>query len=118
MNIRPMDLQVMMPRTLEAARVAAVSDQQSVLQQQQLAEQMKQAAAEQQKQVQHAMPAQPEGRVSMEDLPREKQEQQKKKQTSQTASEEPDLLQTTAEQAISLPIPPDPIRGGKIDIKT
>ena len=42
----------MIPRTIDAAKVAAVSDQQSITQQQQLAAHMKQAAAERQ---QHAL---------------------------------------------------------------
>ena len=113
MYIRPMDLQVMIPRTIDAARVAAVTDQQTVTQQQQLAAHMKQAAAEQQQQVQTTKPAQHDGKVSTEDLSKEKpQERRQKKHGGQT--DEPE----TEGALVARPEPQDPLRGHMIDIKT
>jgi len=69
-----MDLQVMIPRTMDAARVASATDQQSVTYQQQLAVQLKQTTAEQQQQVLPAKSSQHDGKDSTEDLSKEKQE--------------------------------------------
>lgn len=115
MNIRPMDLQVMIPRTMDAAKVATVTDQQSATHQQQLAGHLKQVTAQQQQQVQLSKQAQHEGKVSTDDLGKEKQGKQQKQREEQT---EPDLSETLVEKFVLRPIPPDPLRGSKIDIKT
>lgn len=103
----------MIPRTIDAARVAAVTDQQTMNQQQQLAAHMKQTAAEQQQQVQTAKPAQHDGKVSTEDLNKEKQqERRQKKQGGQTDAPEAEVT------LVARPEPQDPLRGHTIDIKT
>lgn len=114
MYIRPMDLQVMIPRTIDAARVASVTDQQAVTQQQQLAAQLKQTAAEQQQQVLATRQAEHDGKVSTEDLNKEKPQQRQHKKRD-------DQQQTDGEKETSFKVhsePQDPVRGHTIDIKT
>ena len=114
MYIRPMDLQVMIPRTIDAARVAAVTEQQTVTQQQQLAAQLKQAAAEKQQQVLATKQAEHDGKVSTEDLNKEKPQQRQHKKRD-------DQQQTDGEKETSFKVhsePQDPVRGHMIDIKT
>ena len=114
MYIRPMDLQVMIPRTIDAARVASVTDQQSVTQQQQLAAQLKQTAAEQQQQVLAAKQAEHDGKVSTEDLNKEKPQQRQHKKRDD--GQQTDGEKENAEKMHSEPR--DPVRGHTIDIKT
>lgn len=117
MNIRPIDLQVMIPRATDAAKVAALNDRQAVTQQQQIAEHAKQTANEKQHQVQTALPGNPSGKVTTEDLNQEKQQEQQPhgeqddKQGKGGQSEEEAARKHAAK-------PADPIRGHTIDIKT
>lgn len=104
----------MIPRTIDAAKVASVNDQQSATQQQQLAAQMKQSVAEQQQQVLANKQADHDGKVSTEDLNKEKQQQRHQKQRD-------DDKNGDTEKGITGPArsePQDPVRGHKIDIKT
>ncbi len=104
----------MIPRTIDAAKVAAVNDQQSVTHQQQLASHMKQAVAEQQQQVQTTKQAQHDGKVTTEDLHKEKprERRQKKQDAEQDAESEGGAI------SVARPEPQDPLRGHIIDIKT
>lgn len=104
----------MIPRTMDAARVASVTDQQTVTQQQQLAAQLKQTTAEQQQQVLANKQAQHDGKVSTEDLNKEKQQErrQKKKEGESTAETEAEIVSAVRTE------PRDPVRGHMIDIKT
>ena len=114
MYIRPMDLQVMIPRTIDAARLSSVTDQQAVTQQQQLAAQLKQTAAEQQQQVLATRQAEHDGKVSTEDLNKEKpqhRQQKKREDEQQTDGEKENSVKVHSE-------PRDPVRGHTIDIKT
>lgn len=52
MSVRPIDLQVLIPRTTEVSRIQQVSDQQAALQQQQSAAEWQRLAANRQQQVQ------------------------------------------------------------------
>lgn len=104
----------MIPRTIDAAKVAAVNDQQSVTQQQQLAAHMKQAAAEQQQQVQNAKQAQHDGKVTTEDLHKEKQQGRRQNKKDAEQAGEPEAEAVSAAR----PEPRDPLRGHTIDIKT
>ena len=117
MNIRPIDLQVMIPRATDAAKVAALNERQAVTQQQQLAEHAKQTANEKQHQVQTAAASHPSGKVTTEDLNQEKRQEhsqqgEKGEKKTKEGSEE-DVVPKSHAAA-----PPDPIRGHKIDIKT
>ena len=117
MNIRPIDLQVLIPRATDAAKASALNDRQAVTQQQQLAEQSKQAATEKQHQVQPKLPTNPSGKITTEDLNQEKRQEhpsqgEQKKQGKGGQAEEEATRKLHAEK------PPDPIRGHTIDIKT
>ena len=118
MNIRPMDLQVLIPRATDAAKTAIQTDRQAVTAQQQIAEQSKQTANEKQYQVQTALPGNASGKVSTEDLNQEKRQEhpaqgeQDEKHGKGGQSDEDAARKKHAET------PPDPIRGHKIDIKT
>ena len=116
MNIRPMDLQIMVPRAMDVAKTAAVHDQSSTLHQQQLASQTKLAVAVQQQQVQNMTPAS-HSKVTTEDL---NQEQQKGKPHQE--QEGKDASADSGDQNLAgvktRTVLPDPIRGHKIDIKT
>ena len=114
MYIRPMDLQVMIPRTIDAARVASVTDQQAVTQQHQLAAQQKQVAAEQQQQVLAARQAEHDGKVSMQDLNKEKPQQRRQKKRD----EEPPSGGDKEGAGKPRREAQDPVRGHTIDIKT
>ena len=104
----------MIPRTVEAARVASVTEQQAVTQQQQLAAQMKQTAAEQQQQVLATKQAEHDGKVSTEDLNKEKSQQRQhtKRDDQQQAGGEKEVAGKAESE------PRDPVRGHTIDIKT
>jgi hypothetical protein len=112
-NIRPVDLQVLVPRTVDVAKMASVHDQQAATQQQQLSANSKQAAEAKQRQVQTALSSQHEGRVGMEDLDQEKRNrrrQQEERNDRDTYESEPEIA--------SAAIPPVSLLGHTIDIKT
>ena len=67
MNIRPVDLQVLIPRTIDVAKMASVNDQQASAQQQDVSSRLKQTVETQQHQVQNMLSSQHEGRVGLED---------------------------------------------------
>lgn len=113
MNIRPVDLQVLIPRTTDVAKTTAIQDHQMETNQQQIAEQFKQSANERQHQVETATQGSHSGRVSTENLDQERrsgQEEAEKKQEQEASTEKNEVLQQQ--------IPPDPLRGRTIDIKT
>ena len=113
MNIRPVDLQVLIPRTIDVAKMASVNDQQAAAQQQDVSSRLKQTAETQQRQVQNTLSSQHEGRVGLEDLERENGKQRRRRngrQSAEPADSEPD----TGQSAIA----PDPVLGHRIDIKT
>ena len=104
----------MIPRTIDAARVASVTDQQAVTQQQQLAAQQKQAAAEQQQQVLAAKQAEHDGKVSTQDLNKEKPQQRQQNKRDKESKPDSDQESTCKPRNG----PQDPVRGRTIDIKT
>ncbi|HWR28495.1 MAG TPA: hypothetical protein VN631_01570 [Negativicutes bacterium] len=109
-------MQVLIPRTIDVAKTAAVNEQQPVTQQQQLAAQLKQTVAEQQRQVQTKLSAQHDGKVTTEDLDHEKQ-----KDHRQSDGQDPENAagaESDAAGAKVQSLPPDPVRGHTIDIKT
>lgn len=116
-NIRPIDLQVLIPRTTDVAKTAAINERQSATNQQQISEQFKQAANERQHQVETADHGAQAG-VTTEDLNQERQhsrprqDNEDEKKDKETADDGPDTAKkrSTATQ--------DPIRGRTIDIKT
>jgi len=115
MNIRPMDLQVIIPHATDVAKVANATDRQTVLQQQEFAEQWKQIAEQRQQQVQ-TLKKVDSGKVSNENLQKENQQNQGQRQgrEGKDSSQEADTLDAVKQ----LTVAGDPIRGRTIDIKT
>lgn len=108
MTIRPIDLQVLIPRVTEVGKAQQIANHQNELQQQQFAEQMKQIAAGRRQQVQRK-PAGAGGRVEEKDAEEEsknRREREKKKRTGK---------QPAGDEASS--DGKDPVRGHHIDIK-
>lgn len=104
MNIRPIDLQVLIPRTTEVSKVQQVADQQTVLQQQQSAAALQQLAANRQHQVQQS-PRGTGGKVDPD-------AQQENKRRDSYNGKGRRRRENDAEEDT------DPIRGHTIDIKT
>ena len=75
---------------------------------------MKQAAAERQQQVQTTKETQHDGKVTTEDLHKEKQQDHRQKKKNAESSGDPEAESVPAVR----PEPQDPVRGHMIDIKT
>ena len=115
MNIRPLDLQVLIPRTLDVAKMASVSEQQSATQQQQVSSRLKQVVAEQQHQVQTALSSQHDGKVDLEDLDQEKRK--RRRQQEKDKNRERMEAESAAGPNQNLRLPEFQL-GHTIDIKT
>lgn len=107
MNIRSIDLQVLIPRTTEVSKAQQTHDHQAALQQQQNAAEWQQLSAARQQQVQRT-PQSAGGKVDPDDKRegRGQQEQQTRDEARQAADTE------------SMDGGQDPLRGHHIDIKT
>ena len=112
-NIRPVDLQVLVPRTIDVAKMVSVHDQQAATQQQQLSANLKQAVEAKQRQVQTALSSQHDGKVGMEDL-----DQEKRKGRRQHEGRNDRENQESEQETGSSAIPPVSMLGHTIDIKT
>jgi hypothetical protein len=112
-----MDLQVLIPRTIDVAKTAAVNEHQSVTQQQQLSTRLKNTVEAQQHQVQSKMSSQHDGRVTTEDLDREKQKERQQHE-AWDEKEIPDVADTDSDKIKNTILVLDPLRGHTIDIKT
>ena len=113
MNIRPVDLQVLIPRTIDVSKMASVNDQQASAQLQDVSSRLKQTVETQQHQVQNMLSSQHEGRVGLEDLERENKKQRRRR-NGRPSAEPTDSESETVQSAIA----PDPVLGHRIDIKT
>ena len=109
-------MQVLIPRTIDVAKTAAVNERQPAAHQQQLSAQAKQTAAEQQRQVQTKLSAQHDGKVTTDDLERQKQKDHRQGEGRGHENAEDADADATGLSAHSQPI--DPLRGHTIDIKT
>jgi len=109
-------LQVLIPRTIDVAKTAAVNERQPAAHQQQLSAQAKQTAAEQQRQVQTKLSAQHDGKVTTDDLERQKQKDHRQGEGRGHENAEDVDADATGLSAHSQPT--DPLRGHTIDIKT
>ena len=107
----------MIPRTTDVAKMAAISDRQPDINQQQAAEQFKQAASERQHQVETAAHDNNAGSVTTENLDQERrqghpgQEENREKHAGRPADEQDASYSRAAK-------PADPVRGHIVDIKT
>lgn len=106
MGVRPIDLQVLIPRSTEVSRIQQVSDQQAALQQQQGAAEWQRLAAHRQQQVQQS-PQNAGGKVEP-DAHRDGGH-------GQDADHRHDRRRKAEEEEAE---GVDPVRGHKIDIKT
>lgn len=112
MSIRPVDLQVLIPRATEVGRVQQMVDQQNTLQQQQFAEQWQQISVSRQKKVQ-GTPKTVDGKIR-----REKEKEGTKdhsgygKQSNSHSSDHDKQQGESSQNSV------DPNRGRLIDIIT
>ena len=104
----------MMPRTLDAAKIAAAHDQQSLTHQQQLSLRSKKDVNDQQRQVQTMLSSNHDGKVTTEDLDQEKHS--KRRHNDREDAKEAESTQRENENVASHSH--DNIVGNKIDIKT
>ncbi|EGO63178.1 hypothetical protein [Acetonema longum] len=113
MNIRPIDLQVLIPKATEAGKAQHTTNQQAAIQQQEFAALWQRISAERQQQVQN--PAKSEGgKVTRDKQPPEKRgsQQDGQKDTEDNSEQSKEPAKATGSQFA------DPVRGHKIDIKT
>ena len=111
MTIRPVDLQVLIPRVTEVSKIQHVIDHQNNLQQQQFAGQWQQISANRQQQVQGTVKSE-DGKVGREKHPKEQSRSkngQKHKDVNQ-GNTDADMVNHASNE--------DPVRGNLIDIKT
>lgn len=112
MNIRSIDLQVLIPRTTEVSKAQAITDRQGTQQQQQFAEQFQKITTDLQHQVQ-STPKSFGGKVQREkNKSQHKQQNDGKKDDNVSPAEEENPENTAVNDQA------DPIRGHIIDIKT
>jgi len=105
MLIRPMDLQVMLPRAGEAGKMQQAQEQQNLQQPQLAGQEWKELTKIRQGQVQHSEETE---QSRIKDEQRERSGQQKE-QDEKKAKDKKEAAEET---------PPDPVRGHKIDIRT
>lgn len=110
MNIRPIDLQVLIPRSMDAAKIASTHEQQIASQQQQLSVRTKQTAEERQRQVQTPLAAQKEEFVVLDTLKKDKKGDKRHLANPGGDSDGTEPADSLTTQ--------DPVLGNKIDIKT
>ncbi|MDU2066538.1 MAG: hypothetical protein E6713_17105 [Sporomusaceae bacterium] len=111
-GIRPMEMQVLIPRTTDVGKMQQIANQQPAVDQQIVSEQFKTVTNHRQQQVQQSDKSEG-GKITRE------QEREQEKGHSQKQFSKSDSPQE--ENAMSLPkavIPSDPVRGHTIDIKT
>lgn len=108
MTIRPVDLQVVIPRVTEVAKTQHASDQKETLQQQQFAGQWQQIAANRQHQVQGTNKE--ETKVNRERHTKEHDSEKEGQKHQEGKQSDTDMENHPSNQ--------DPVRGNLIDIKT
>ena len=111
MTIKPVDLQVLIPRVTEVGKTQHVTDHQDILQQQQFAGQWQQISGKRQKQVQSTVNSE-EGKVNREKHPKEQSHSRngQKDQDVNHGHINADMVNHASSE--------DPVRGNLIDIKT
>jgi D-ribose pyranose/furanose isomerase RbsD len=114
MNIRPIDMQVLIPRTVDVSKVQQLANQQVIVNQQLLGEQLKQFNDHRQHQVQQLL--QSEGEKVTANKEREAQQQHQKKPAVPLQQRDSDRLEQEA--ILNRPSQDDPLRGHSIDIIT
>ena len=111
MTIRPVDLQVLIPKVTEVGKTQHVADHQDTLQQQQFAGQWQQISAKREQQVQ--------GRTKSEDSKVGRDDNSREQSQSKNGQKQQEVKQSQADaDQVNHPSSEDPIRGNLIDIKT
>ncbi|CUH96116.1 hypothetical protein P22_2204 [Propionispora sp. 2/2-37] len=107
MNIRSIDLQVLIPRATEVAKTQNTFDQQNTVNQQQSAEQWQKISADRQHQVQNT-PKNEGGKIKERgESPSQHQQQHAQSHSAHAEQEEDEGIKSE-----------DPVRGHTIDIRT
>ncbi len=115
MNIRPIDMQVLVPRTVDVSKVQQLVNQQGTVNQQLLGDQLKQLSDHRQHQVQQLLPS--EGEKVTANKEREAKQQQQKK-PDDPLLQQPDSDSLEQKVVLNRPSQNDPVRGHSIDIIT
>ena len=111
MTIRPVDLQVLIPRVTEVGKTQHVTDHQDTLQQQQFAGQWQQISAKREQQVQGTNKSE-DGKVGRENNSKEQSH-------SKDGKKHPNIKQSNIDaDMVNHASSEDPVRGNLIDIKT
>lgn len=108
LTIRPVDLQVLIPRVTEVSKAQHVATHQETLQQQQFADKWQQISANRQQQVQSTGKSE-SSKVGRENHPKE-QQGKKEQQQHPVKTNDADMENHASNE--------DPVRGNLIDIKT
>ncbi len=109
MTIRPVDLQVIIPRVTEVGKSQHIGNHQETLQQQQFADKWQHISTNRQKQVQNAEKSD-STKIKQENHPKEGQHGKKEEHQRNTKSQDADMENHASNE--------DPVRGNLIDIKT
>jgi len=109
LTIRPVDLQVLIPKVTEVGKMQHITDHQETLQQQQFADQWQHIAAKREQQVQGTTKSE-DGKVGRENHPKEQSHSNNGKKHQDTKQSDADMANHASSE--------DPIRGNLIDIKT
>jgi len=111
-TIRPVDLQVLIPRVTEVGKTQHVTDHQDTLQQQQFAEQWQQISAKREQRVQSTTKSE-DGKVG-----REKHSSKEQNNSSNGQKYQDVKHSNTDADMVNHASNEDPVRGNLIDIKT
>jgi hypothetical protein len=114
MNIHPMDMQVLIPRTTEVGKTQQLTNQQVLTDQQLFGEQMKERIEQRERQVQH-LPQAEGGKIK---LNQDKNKQQPRKNNQNSTKQEATNDEQACEVILNRPSTNDPVRGHSIDIST
>lgn len=111
MNIRPVDLQVLIPRSTEVSKAQQVTDHQVTVQQQQFSEELQQTMAHRQHQIQGTHKGEGGTVQRDKDERNRRQHNHHRKLKAKTLEQDSECTENNA-------ILDDPVRGHLIDIKT
>jgi hypothetical protein len=114
MNIRPIDMQVLIPRAIDVSKVQQLANEQVTVNQQLLGEQLKKMANHQQHQVKQLLQSEG-GKVTSN---KEKTAQQQQQQQQNATKQDLDSNSSEEEVIFNRPSQSDPVRGHSIDIIT
>lgn len=109
LTIRPVDLQVLIPRVTEVSKSQHVADHQETLQQQQFADKWQHISANRQHQVQGTAKSE-SSKVRQENHPKEQNHSKNEQNKHNIKANDADMENHASNE--------DPVRGNLIDIKT